>query len=76
MQELAMAEGALPRHMHTSLFTSSADNRLLTHRQLSRHLVTLWVTGNPIANSLLQRMLVSGQFLIESASYMYTYYKF
>ena len=54
-----MAEGALPRHINTALFTSSADNRLLTHRQLSRHLVTLWVTGNPIANSLLHRMLVS-----------------
>ncbi len=59
MQELAMAEGALPRHIHTALFTSSADNRLLMHRQLSRHLVTLWVTGNPIAKSLLHRMLVS-----------------
>ena len=32
MQELALAEGALPRHLHTALFTSSADNRLLTHR--------------------------------------------
>ena len=32
MQELALAEGALPRHLHTSLFTASADNRLLTHR--------------------------------------------
>ena len=32
MQELALAEGALPRHLHTSLFTSSSDNRLLTHR--------------------------------------------
>ena len=28
-------------------------------RQLSRHLVTLWVTGNPTANGLLHRMLVS-----------------
>ena len=32
MQELALAEGALPRHLHTALFTSSLDNRLLTHR--------------------------------------------
>lgn len=32
MQDLALAEGALPRHLHTSLFTSSNDNRLLTHR--------------------------------------------
>jgi len=59
MQELALAEGALPRHLHTSLFTSSNDNRLLTHRQLSRHLVTLWTTGTPTATALLHRILVS-----------------
>ena len=59
MQALALAEGALPRHLHTSLFTSSADNRLLTHRQLSRHLVSLWVTGNPTAVGLLNRVLVN-----------------
>ncbi len=58
MQELALAEGALPRHLHTALFTSSMDNRLLTHRQLSRHLVSLWVTGNPTAAALLHRVLV------------------
>jgi len=61
MQELALAEGALPRHLHTSLFTSSMDNRLLTHRQLSRHLVSLWVTGNPTAVGLLNRVLVKGR---------------
>lgn len=59
MQELALAEGALPRHLHTALFTSSTDNRLLTHRQLSRHLVSLWITGNPTATALLYRILVS-----------------
>lgn len=60
MQELALAEGALPRHFHTALFTASTDNRMLTHRQLSRHLIGLWVTGNPTANALLRRMLVGG----------------
>ena len=59
MQELALAEGALPRHLHTALFTSSMDNRLLTHRQLSRHLIALWITGNPTATALLHRVLVS-----------------
>ena len=59
MQELALVEGALPRHIHIALFTSSTDNRLLTHRQLSRHLISLWITGNPTANALLHRMLVS-----------------
>ena len=32
MQELALAEGALVRHLHTAMFTQSADNRMLTHR--------------------------------------------
>ena len=58
MQELALREGALPRHLHTALFTASVDNRLLTHRQLSRHLIALWITGNPTATALLHRILV------------------
>lgn len=38
MQELALSEGALPRHLHTSLFTISADQRMLTNRSdLSKH---------------------------------------
>ncbi|CAG2229949.1 DNAJC13 [Mytilus edulis] len=32
MQELALAEGALPKHLHTAMFTQSADNRMLTNR--------------------------------------------
>ena len=58
MQELSLCEGALPRHLHTALFTASTDNRLLTHRQLSRHLIALWITGNPTATALLHRILV------------------
>lgn len=34
---------------------------LVFFRQLSRHLVGLWVTGNPTANALLHRVLVSGR---------------
>ncbi|XP_072047448.1 dnaJ homolog subfamily C member 13-like isoform X2 [Amphiura filiformis] len=60
MQELALAEGALPRHLHTAMFTQSSDTRMLTNRQLSRHLVTLWVTGNPTAMGLLKRCLPFG----------------
>ncbi|XP_073797395.1 dnaJ homolog subfamily C member 13 isoform X1 [Danio rerio] len=60
MQELALSEGALPRHLHTSLFTISADQRMLTNRQLSRHLVGLWMAENPIALNLLKRMLPTG----------------
>ena len=32
MQELALAEGALPHHLHTAMYTQSADHRLLTNR--------------------------------------------
>ena len=33
MQDLALAEGALPKHLHTALYTTTTqDNRLLTNR--------------------------------------------
>eukprot|EP00731_Ephydatia_muelleri_P020259 Em0012g1084a len=65
MQQLALSEGALPRHLHNALYIVSTDNRLLTLRQLSRHLVGLWYTGNPTAIALLGRVLPLGlvQFL-------------
>jgi len=34
MQDLALAEGALPRHLHTAMFTQSTDSRMLTVRSL------------------------------------------
>ena len=61
MQDLALAEGALPRHLHTAMFTQSSDGRMLTVRQLSRHLVGLWVTGHPTAMALLKRIMVRVQ---------------
>ncbi|KAG5881132.1 hypothetical protein JTB14_020836 [Gonioctena quinquepunctata] len=60
MQNLALAEGALPRHLLASLYTQGTDGRLLTHRQLSRHLIGLWVTGNPTAMGLLKRIMPTG----------------
>uniref|UniRef100_A0A3B4F307 DnaJ heat shock protein family (Hsp40) member C13 n=1 Tax=Pundamilia nyererei TaxID=303518 RepID=A0A3B4F307_9CICH len=60
MQELALSEGSLPRHLHTSLFTISTDQRMLTNRQLSRHLVGLWTAENPVAINLLKRILPTG----------------
>ncbi|KAK7873572.1 hypothetical protein R5R35_009276 [Gryllus longicercus] len=60
MQDLALAEGALPRHLLTALFTVGSDGRLLTHRQLSRHLVGLWVTGHPTTMGLLKRIMPPG----------------
>lgn len=59
MQNLALAEGALPRHLLAALYTQGTDGRLLTHRQLSRHLIGLWVTGNPTAMNLLKRIMVN-----------------
>lgn len=32
MQDLALAEGALPRHLHMAMFTKSVDKRLLMNR--------------------------------------------
>lgn len=60
MQELALSEGALLKHLLIALFTSDDDKRLLAHRQLSRHLVGLWVTNNEMAMSLLTRILPCG----------------
>ncbi|XP_030062368.1 dnaJ homolog subfamily C member 13 isoform X1 [Microcaecilia unicolor] len=60
MQDLALSEGALPRHLHTSMFTISTDQRMLTNRQLSRHLVGLWTAENTTATNLLKRILPSG----------------
>ncbi|KAH0503542.1 DnaJ-like protein subfamily C member 13 [Microtus ochrogaster] len=57
MQELALSEGALPRHLHTAMFTISSDQRMLTNRQLSRHLVGLWTADNTTATNLLKRIL-------------------
>lgn len=59
MQNLALAEGALPRHLLSALYTRPTDGRLLTLRQLSRHLIMLWITGHPVAMALLRRILVS-----------------
>ena len=36
---------------------------LSVYRQLSRHLVTLWVTGHPTAMGLLKRIMVSFCFM-------------
>ncbi|KAI3379512.1 hypothetical protein SNEBB_010043 [Seison nebaliae] len=60
MQQLSLTEAALPRHIHTSLFTSmNVDARRLALRQLSRTLVTLWCVDNDDAYNLLQRMIPS-----------------
>lgn len=47
MQELALSEGALPRHLHTSLFTISTDQRMLTNRSnLNKSTLTQFFFSN------------------------------
>ena len=58
MQHLALAEGALPIHLVSALFTQSKDNSLLLRCQLSRHLVGLWSTDNEDSARLMQRIFV------------------
>ena len=60
MQELSLAEGALLHHFHVALYASTSEPRMLTIRQLSRHLVALWCTGNEQAKALLERIIPVG----------------
>ena len=45
MQDLALAEGALPRHLHTAMFTQSTDSRMLTVRSCSYHDIYVIYSG-------------------------------
>ena len=58
MQQLALSEGAVPRHLQSALYLRGPEPRTLALRQLSRHLVALWCVNNPLADSLLARILV------------------
>jgi DNAJ protein RME-8 N-terminal len=59
MQQLALTEGALPRHLQSALYLRGPEPRILALRQLSRHLVALWCVDNEDANNLLKRILVN-----------------
>lgn len=59
MQTLALDEAALCRHMLVALYTPASDSTMAAHRQLSRHLVGLWITDNEDAMQLFQRIFVS-----------------
>ncbi|KAI1292252.1 DnaJ -like protein subfamily C member 13 [Halotydeus destructor] len=60
MQELALAEGALPKHLHIAMFSPQQDSRYLAFQQLSRTLVALWIVDNDIAEELLHRIMPLG----------------
>nr|XP_024215378.1 dnaJ homolog subfamily C member 13 [Halyomorpha halys] len=60
MQELSLNEGALPRHLISSFFTTKSDQHKLTQCRLSRHLVSLWLTNNDNGMKLMERILPAG----------------
>ncbi|CAB3364063.1 Hypothetical predicted protein [Cloeon dipterum] len=60
MQQLALTEGALPRHLHSAFYLTDTEPRIMALRQLSRQLVALWCVNNDEANDLLKRILPHG----------------
>uniref|UniRef100_A0A8R1HPJ1 J domain-containing protein n=1 Tax=Caenorhabditis japonica TaxID=281687 RepID=A0A8R1HPJ1_CAEJA len=60
MQMLALSEGAFLTHLFMSLLSSGKDLRVMTNRQLSGHLISLWIADNQPANDLLIRCLPRG----------------
>ncbi|XP_050073180.1 dnaJ homolog subfamily C member 13 [Anopheles maculipalpis] len=60
MQTLALDEAALCRHLLVALYTPANDSTMITHRQLSRHLVGLWITDSDDAMNLLKRIFPAG----------------
>ncbi|SPP75614.1 blast:DnaJ homolog subfamily C member 13 [Drosophila guanche] len=60
MQALALDEAALCRHLLVALYTPSNDPTLTTHRQLSRHLIGLWLTDSEEALELFKRIFPAG----------------
>jgi len=52
-------EAALCRHLLVALYTPSNDPTQTTQRQLSRHLIGLWLTDSEEAMELFKRIFVS-----------------
>lgn len=60
MQTLSLTEGAFLRHLHMALLCVGRDLRVLTNKQLSGHLIALWIADNSAALDLLARCLPRG----------------
>ncbi|GMT02615.1 hypothetical protein PENTCL1PPCAC_24789, partial [Pristionchus entomophagus] len=60
MQTLALTEGAFLSHLEMALLIPGRDLRVLTNRQLSGHLIGLWIADNQPASDLLSRSLPRG----------------
>lgn len=60
MQELALTEGALPRHLISSLYTPRENHHSLAQCKISQQLVALWLTDHENATNLLSRIFPKG----------------
>ncbi|KAJ1346448.1 hypothetical protein KIN20_001228, partial [Parelaphostrongylus tenuis] len=60
MQMLALTEGAFLTHLRLALLTTGKDLEVLTNKQLSGHLIGLWLSDNRPATDLLSRCLPRG----------------
>ena len=64
MQTLSLTEGAFLKHLQLALLTSGKDLRVLTNRQLSGLLISLWIADSSAAMELMRRCLVSAHLLL------------
>ncbi|EFO23478.1 hypothetical protein LOAG_05008 [Loa loa] len=60
MQMLSLTEGAFLVHLHMALLSVGHDLRVLANKQLSGHLLSLWIADNNAAADLLSRCLPRG----------------
>ncbi|CAI4221283.1 unnamed protein product [Auanema sp. JU1783] len=60
MQTLALTEGAFLSHLQSALLSKGKDLRVMTNKQLSGHLISLWLSENIPANELMTRCLPRG----------------
>ncbi|KAK6107132.1 DnaJ domain family protein [Brugia pahangi] len=60
MQMLSLTEGAFLVHLHMALLSVGRDLRVLANKQLSGHLLSLWIADNNAATDLLSRCLPRG----------------
>ncbi|KAI6178098.1 DnaJ-like protein subfamily C member 13 [Aphelenchoides besseyi] len=60
MQTLSLTEGAFLKHLEMALLASGKDLRVLTNKQLSGYLISLWIAENSAAMELLRRCIPRG----------------
>lgn len=63
MQTLSLTEGAFLKHLHMALLSTGKDLRILANKQLSGHLISLWIADNSGAMELLRRSIVCYRYL-------------